>query len=68
MTHLYGTRGSFVLLIPKNKVKLLPQSAEKWICMGKLAFEILAELFLKKEKASDDQTFLPSAYTITVLG
>ena len=49
-------------------VKLLPQSAEKWICMGKWVFDFFAELFLKNEKASDDWTFLPSAYATTVLG
>ena len=37
MTLLYGARHSFVLLGLKNKVKLLPQSEEKWICMGKWA-------------------------------
>ena len=61
-----GTQLSFYIR-PKNEVKLLTQSAEKWICMGKWAFEILAELFLKNEKASDDRTFLPSAYATTVL-
>ena len=66
--HLYGARGSFALLRSKNKVKLLPQNAEKCICMGKWAFKISAELFLKNKKASDDWTFLPSAYATTFLG
>ena len=57
MTNMYGARGSFVLLRSNNKVKLSTQSAEKWICMGKWAFEILAELFLKSEKAPDNRTF-----------
>ena len=35
MTFLYDARYSFVLLRPKNGVKLLPQSAAKWIAMGK---------------------------------
>ena len=35
MTLLYDARYSFVLLRPKNEVKLLTQSAAKWICMGK---------------------------------
>jgi len=35
MTFLYNARYSVVLLRPKNEVKSLPQSAEKWICMGK---------------------------------
>ena len=59
MTFLYDARYSVVLLRPKNEVKSLPQSAEKWICMGKWPFEILAELFLKNEKASDDRSFFP---------
>ena len=58
MTHLYGAVGSFVLLRLKNRVKLLTQSAENRICMGKWAFEILAILFLKDEKAPDNRTFL----------
>ena len=58
MTFPYGARYSAVLLRPKNnKVKLPPQSAEKWICMGKWAFENLAELFLKNEKTQDVQIF-----------
>ena len=58
MTHLYGAVESFVLLRPKTRVKLLPQSVEKWICMGKWAFDILAIIFLKDEKAPDNRTFL----------
>ena len=57
MTHMYGARDSFHVLRPKNAIKLLTQSAEEWICMGKWAFKSLAELFLKNEKASDDRTF-----------
>ena len=57
MTHLYGAVGSFLLLRPKNRVKLLAQSAENWICMEKWTFEILAVLFLKDEKAPDNRTF-----------
>ena len=38
-------------------LNLLIQSAEKGICMGKWVVKILAELFLKNEKASDNQTF-----------
>ena len=34
MTHMYGVRGSFVLLRPKKKVKLPTQSADHQICMG----------------------------------
>ena len=70
MTFLYDARYLIVLLRPKNevKVKLPTQSAENWICTGKWPFKILAELFLKNEKASDDRTFLPSAYPTTVLG
>ena len=57
MTFLYDAGYSVVLLRPKNEVKPLTQSAEKWICMGKWALEILAELFLKNKKTSDDRTF-----------
>ena len=69
MTNLYDARGLFVLVGSKNGVNLLTQSAEKWICMGKRAFEILADLFLNIEKASNDRTgpFLPRAYATTVL-
>ena len=35
MTLLYDARYLFVLLRPKNEVKLSTQSAEKWICMEK---------------------------------
>ena len=58
MTPLYAAQYSFVLLRPKIEVKLSMQSADKWICMGKWAFEILAILFLKDEKAPDNRTFL----------
>ena len=58
MTLMYGDRYSFVRLRPKNEVKLSTQSADKWICMGKWEFEILAILFLKDEKATDNRTFL----------
>ena len=51
MTIFYDARGSFWSLRPQNMIKLPTQSAEKWICMGKWAFEILAIYFLKKEKA-----------------
>ena len=35
MTHMYDARGSFHVLRPKTTIKLVTQSAEKWICMGK---------------------------------
>ena len=58
MIFLYDARYSVVLLRLKNEVKLLTQSAEKWICtMGKWAFESLAESFLKSEKTPDVQIF-----------
>ena len=34
MTLLYDARYSIALIRPKNKVKLLTQTAEKLICMG----------------------------------
>ena len=58
MTLLYATQYSFVLIRPKIEVKLSTQSADKWICMGKWEFEILAILFLEDEKAPDNRTFL----------
>ena len=63
----YGARGSSVLLRPNNKVKLLTKSAENWICMIKLALEILAKLVLKNKKASDNWTFSSSGYATTIL-
>ena len=59
MTFLYGAWYSIVLLRSKNKAKLPTQSAEKWICMGKWELEILAELFFKNRKTSDDRIFPP---------
>ena len=35
MAFLYDARYWIVLLNPKNEVKLLTQSAAKWICMAK---------------------------------
>ena len=60
MTFLYDTRYSIVLLRPKNDLRLSTQSAAKWICMGKWAFEILAILFLnvKDETPPDNRAFL----------
>ena len=42
MTNMYGARGSFTLLRPRNPIKLLPQSALDQICMGKWALPSLA--------------------------
>ena len=58
MSLVYGSWHSFVLLRPKNKVKLQTQSAEVWICMGKWSFEILAIYFPENEKTVDNQNFL----------
>ena len=68
MTFLYDTWYPVVLLRPKNEVKILTQSAAKWICMGKWAFKILAELFLKNDKSSDNRSFPPNADGSLVLG
>ena len=59
MAFLYTAQYLFVLLSlrPKNNVKHPAQSAEKWICMGKWAFENLAIYFLKDEKDPGDPTF-----------
>ena len=45
MTFLYDARYSIVLLRPKNEVKLLHQSAEKSICMGKWPVSNWGEFF-----------------------
>ena len=58
MSLLYAAQYSFVLLRPKVEVKLSTQSADKWICMGKWAFEILVIYFLRNKKAADNRTFL----------
>ena len=47
---MYGAWYSLVLLRLKNKVNLLTQTAEKWICMGKWALLSGAVYFLKSEK------------------
>ena len=57
MTFLHEAWYSVVLLRLKNKFKLATQSAEKWIFMGKWAFEFLTESFLKDEKAPDKRSF-----------
>ena len=43
--HLYGTEVSFVLLRPKNKVKLLTQSANKLDVHGEMGMRVFGELF-----------------------
>ena len=50
MTHLCSARGSFHPLRPNFTIKLPTQTVEKWVCMGKRAFEILAILFLRLQK------------------
>ena len=57
MTHFYGAGELFHVLRPKNAIKLLTQSAEKWICMSKWAFKIFAEVILKNGKTSGDWSF-----------
>ena len=68
MTHMYGVRGSFVLLRPKKKVKLPTQSAENQICMGTWALEILEMYSLENKKAQDYRTFSPSEPATELLG
>ena len=43
MTFLYDAGYSIVLLRPKNEVKPMSQSAEKWFCTGKWPVLSLAE-------------------------
>ena len=57
MILLYGDRCSFVLLRPKNEVKLSTQSADKWICMGKWPVPCGAILFLGLQKGPSVQIF-----------
>ena len=66
MTLVHGAWYSFVLLRLK-KVKLLPQSAENWICMGKFAFKNL-EIFSKTRRPQTTGPFYPSAHDTLVLG
>ena len=69
MTFLYDAGQSAVLLRRKNEVKRLTQSAEKWICMGKLPFPSWGIYFLKSEKVPDDRSFPPpSRYATKLLG
>ena len=67
MTLLYGVWYSFVLRRLKNNVKLLPQSAEKWICMGKWAFENLGS-FSKRRRPQRTGPFYPSVHATLVPG
>ena len=66
MTLLYGARHSFVLLGLKNKVKLLPQSAENWICMGKFAFKNV-EIFSKTRRPQMTGPFYHSVHATLIL-
>ena len=56
MTFLYDAGYSVVLLRPKNEVKPLPQSAEKWICMGKWPLPNGGNLFLDLVLVSGNPT------------
>ena len=58
MTFLCDARYSIVLLRPKSRVRLLTKVQKIGFVWGnKWAFEILAILFLKDEKAPDNRTF-----------
>ena len=57
MILLYDARYSFVLLRPKNEVKLSTQSADKWICMGKWPLPCRAILFLGLQKGPRHSDF-----------
>ena len=57
MTFLYDAQYSVVLLRPKNEVKLLTQSAEKWICMGNRPLPNWGNLFLGLPKGPRRQDF-----------
>ena len=64
MTHLYGARGSFPDLRPKNTIKILTQSAENWTCMGKWA----RDFFSKTRRFQMTEPFHPSADATLVPG
>ena len=57
MTFLYDARYSIALLRPKNEVKLSTQSADKWICMGKLPEPTEGFYFSGFREAQDVQLF-----------
>ena len=59
MAQLYGAKGSFVLLRPKNKVKLLTQSAKKDL-YGEMGIQNLGRIvFQKREGPRRSDFFTP---------
>ena len=68
MTHLYGARGSYHVLRPKITIKLLTQSAEKWSCMAKWAWEILGIFSQWREGSRTTGPFYLSVRATLVLG
>ena len=67
MTFLYDARYLFVLLRPKNEVKLLTQSAAKWICMGKWPVPTGVILFLRLQKGPRRPDFSGSLFASNAL-
>ena len=61
MIHMYGARGSFNVLRPKDTIKLLTQSAKKWSCMGKWAVSCGSISFLRLQKDPRRSDFFGSS-------
>ena len=67
MTFMYDVRYSVVLLRPKNEVKLLNQSAAKWICMRKWPVPSLGIFLSRSRGPLSTGIFYPNADTSVVL-
>ena len=68
MIFLYDAGYSIVLLRPKNEVKPLTQSAEKWICMGKWPVPSLGIFSPRSRGPLSTGIFHPNADASVVLG
>ena len=67
MTFMYNARYLFVLLRPKNEVKISTQSADKWICMGKWHVPCGAILFLGLQKGPRRSDFSGGPFATNVI-
>ena len=61
ITYLHDAQYSFVLLRPKSEVKLLTQSAEKWMCMGNGLYQIGGIKFTPLSCPPVYRSFFPNA-------
>ena len=50
MTHMYCARGSFHVLRPKHTIKLVTQSAEKWILYGEMGIQNYSRIVSQKRE------------------